>query len=453
MALTEQPIPVEFDPATLDTVGVLSYTDRVGGPLTTTHPLTDPGTGDLINVVLAFGRSSEYRVTRQRGTLHREVIATVTSDRPGYLHSFAVTERHVVIVVHPLVVNPLSLVLRGRPFIDIFRWDPAVGTRIVVIDTATGVIRADTTTAACFAFHHINAFDRSDTSEVVGDAVVLDLSVYADASIVDAFRLDRLRAGHTIPVPRPTRFTIALDTGHVRSRQLSVAPLELPRVAVPAGREHRFVFGCGAADGAGNNFLDQLVRVDCATGATLTWNEPGTYPGEPVVVARPTEAGGTGAEDDGVVLSVVLDATAGASFLLVLDAATLTEPARDGAARHPVRLPRRIHRGGQSMTGRSGSPGSAAAVAVTCVALFTDVLVCAPPRAAPSRSGTGPSRLRCCCRLRARPRRGGHLRRWARCSATAPNVRSRHPTCSQPASPMRRASSAGRNHAQTDSAR
>ncbi|MGH4001782.1 MAG: carotenoid oxygenase family protein [Pseudonocardiaceae bacterium] len=323
VALTETPLPVEFDPATLDTLGVVGYPDTVGGATTTAHPLTDPGTGDLINVVLAFGRRSEYRVTRQRDAFAREVIATVPSDRPGYLHSFAVTERHVVLVVHPLVVNPLSFVLRNRPFIDNFRWTPAAGTRMVVIDSATGAIRVDTTTAACFAFHHINAFDSPEAN-----AVVLDLCTYPDAGIVEALRLDRLRAGHPVPMPRPTRFTVGLDGGHVASRQLSVEPLELPRVAVPAGREHRFVFGCGAADAAGTDFLDQLVRVDCATGAVLTWNEPGTYPGEPVVVARPAQVGGTGAQDDGVVLSVALDANAGTSCLLVLDAASLTELTR-----------------------------------------------------------------------------------------------------------------------------
>jgi carotenoid cleavage dioxygenase-like enzyme len=145
VALTEPPMPVEFDPETLDTIGVTEHLDAVGGATSTAHPLTDPRTGDLINVVLAFGRRSEYRVTRQRGTLTREVIAAVRSDRPGYLHSFAVTERHIVIVVHPLVVNPLSFVLCGRPFIDNFRWNPAAGTRIVVIDTATGAIRLDAT--------------------------------------------------------------------------------------------------------------------------------------------------------------------------------------------------------------------------------------------------------------------------------------------------------------------
>ncbi|MFB6278540.1 MAG: carotenoid oxygenase family protein, partial [Salinibacter sp.] len=55
-----------------------------------------------------------------------------------------------------------------------------------------------------------------------------------------------------------------------------------------------------------------------------TWHESGTYPGEPVFVPHPE---GT-TEEDGVVLSVVLDPAAEQSFLLVLDADTFTERAR-----------------------------------------------------------------------------------------------------------------------------
>jgi beta,beta-carotene 9',10'-dioxygenase len=45
-------------------------------------------------------------------------------------------------------------------------------------------------------------------------------------------------------------------------------------------------------------------------------------------------------EDEGVLLSVVLDATAGASFLLVLDAGNLSELAR---ARAPHHIPFSFH--------------------------------------------------------------------------------------------------------------
>ncbi len=79
------------------------------------------------------------------------------------------------------------------------------------------------------------------------------------------------------------------------------------------------------AAGAGNGgFLDQLVKVDVGDGSATVWREEGSYPGEPVFVKAPS---GT-EEDDGVVLSVVLDPSAGRSYLLVLDADSFSERAR-----------------------------------------------------------------------------------------------------------------------------
>src|SRR3954452_23567092 len=74
------------------------------------------------------------------------------------------------------------------------------------------------------------------------------------------------------------------------------------------------------------------------SGQSKCWSEPGCYPGEPVFVERPD---GT-AEDDGVILSVVLDANAERSFLLILEARTFEEVARAEAAPHPLRFPRSV---------------------------------------------------------------------------------------------------------------
>jgi beta,beta-carotene 9',10'-dioxygenase len=84
-------------------------------------------------------------------------------------------------------------------------------------------------------------------------------------------------------------------------------------------------------------WLDKVVKADVETGQVTTWAEPGQFPGEPVFVAAP----GAEAEDTGVLLSVVLDGDRGTSFLLVLDATTLTELAR---AQAPHVVPFGFHR-------------------------------------------------------------------------------------------------------------
>jgi beta,beta-carotene 9',10'-dioxygenase len=152
---------------------------------------------------------------------------------------------------------------------------------------------------------------------------VLDLVAFKDARIIDALYLDELRAGNALPQGLLTRFVIPLGEGPVTQHVLSSFALELPRIAYHrvAGRRHRYVWSAGAASGG---FLDSLVKQDLGTAKAATWIEKDTFPGEPVFAGAPN----AGAEDEGVLLSVVLDGEKGRSFLLVLDAATMRECAR-----------------------------------------------------------------------------------------------------------------------------
>lgn len=344
-ALTETTIAVQFDPDTLETLGVTGYDDQLDGPVTTAHPHQQPGTNDLINYVLKFGRRSEYRIYRQHpGSMTRELVATVPTKRPGYMHSFAVTEHYAVLAVFPLVVNPLALLLRGKPFIENYRWRPRLGTQFIVVNLHDGTVRDTATGEAVFAFHHINAYED-------GDQIVVDLCAYPNASIIDATYLERLRHPDTYPRPplaRPTRYRIDPKAGTVSGRRISDEGIELPQINYRArnGHTYRYVYATSGRDRCADDFLNQLIKLDVHTGETRTWHEPGTYPGEPVFVPAPEPD----SEDDGVVLTIVLDAIQHRSFLLVLDAATFNELAR---AEVPHAIPFGFH--GRFATNRAAA--------------------------------------------------------------------------------------------------
>ena len=322
IAMTETPLPIEFDPETLDTVGHLEFADELKGQVTTAHPHHDRERDELVNYLARFSRVSEYVLYGMpAGSTSRRVIACMPVKEPAYMHAFGMSERFLILAEYPLRVNPLKLALSGRPFIENYTWRADEPTRFQVFDRATGERRGTYETDAFFCFHHVNAFER-------GDELVVDLCAYEDASIIQSLYLDERGPRGSIPRAELRRYTIDLAGGGVRSEPLADGSLELPRIdyARRNTRDYSYAYFAGADTG----WIDRLVKVDVRDGSRAEWRADGCFPGEPVFVREP----GAEAEDAGVVLSVVLDANAGHSFLLVLDAGSFEEIARADAPHH-----------------------------------------------------------------------------------------------------------------------
>ncbi len=319
IALCETPIQIEFDPQTLETVGVFNYEQGNVGQMTTAHPHFDEDS--VYNVVTRFNRVSQYRVYEMRAGGHPHQIAAVPVQMPAYMHSFGMSQNYIIITEFPLVVHSLSLLLWLKPFIENYQWKPRRGTPFYVIHRHTGELVGRYESDAFFAFHHVNAFE-------VGDELVVDIDAYEDASIIQSYYLNRLQdAANELPFGNLRRYRIPLKQkkGYLTYEVLSDTCIELPRIdyaRVNMVKDYRYVYGIGLRHRQG--FYNQLVKIDLKTGSTLTWSETDCYPGEGVFVAAPAPK----TEDDGVILSVVLDAVKRTSFLLVLDAPSLTEIGR-----------------------------------------------------------------------------------------------------------------------------
>jgi beta,beta-carotene 9',10'-dioxygenase len=325
LSMTEAPVSVEFDPQTLAAAGV-PYMPP--GNLTTAHPHFDRADGAMLNIAVRLGARTEYRFYRvPSDTLAPKVIASVPVREPGYIHSFGITERWLVLAEFPWTVNPLRLALSGRPYAENYRWTPERGTRFILVDRATGEARAPLTADACFAFHHVAAYEQ-------GDELIVDASVYPDVGVVEDLYLDRVRRHAPAHTAELRRFRLNPGAGTVSSERLIDVPFELGQInyALYNERPYRYAWGVGTEDG----WLDRIVRADVEERSHTEWHEPDCWPGEPVFVGRP----GAEAEDDGVLLSVVLDSSRGTSFLLVLDAHDLAELAR---AEIPHHIPFSFH--------------------------------------------------------------------------------------------------------------
>jgi carotenoid cleavage dioxygenase-like enzyme len=325
ITMTETPLPVQFDAFTLQTVGVRPY--QAPGQLSTAHPHLGRASGSVLNYAAKLGPRSSYRffeVDRAAGNgpANPKIVASLPVSEPAYMHSFGLTERWFVLAEFPFVVDPLALALSGRPYIENYRWKPERGTRFTLVDRATGKAEGGFETDACFAFHHVNAYE--DEGEVV-----VDLCAFPDAGVIEDLYLERLRDGKPVAFAELTRFRLRLSDRSVGRERLADAAIELPRINYMRCNERPYRCVWGVGDGP-SGWLEQIVRVDTHEHSTISWTQPGCYPGEPVFVARPEGE----REDDGVLLSVVLDSSAGKSFLLVLDARELSELARAQAPHH-----------------------------------------------------------------------------------------------------------------------
>lgn len=329
IAMTETPMAVDFDPRTLETLNIGRVDEASDGQVTTAHPHLDRASGALVNQTIKFGPRSSFGVwLRGADDATRRVIGRVAARKPAYVHSFGLTERHVVLVEGPFVVDPLKLALAGKPFIENFRWEPERGTRVTLVPLDGSAPLGPYETDPFFTFHHINSFERDGE-------IVCDLCAFEDASIIDALYLDRLRSGEGLPTSSAKRLRIPLDgSGAITTEALADTGFELPRIDYRRRnqRPYRYAWGVDAVRG----WLDTIVKIDTETGDVKTWSQDGCFPGEPVFVPAP----GDSAEDEGVLLSVVLEAERAASSLVLLDARSLDELAR---AEVPHHIPHSFH--------------------------------------------------------------------------------------------------------------
>lgn len=328
MALAETPIQVSFDPETLKSVGVNSYEKNLAGQMTTVHPHFDYQRKEAYNMVTRFHQVSHYNIYRVRSSWKPDRIASVPVNQPAYMHSFGMTQNYFILVEFPLVVNPLSLLLWLNPYIENYRWKPGRGARFWVIHRGDGHVVGKYEGEAFFAFHHVNAFER-------GDEIIIDLAAYEDASILQAYYMDRLKDPNLeLPFGNLRRYRLPLNGKHVDYEVISNSCMELPNFdygRYNLNENYRYVYASSLHDQHRRGFYNQILKVDIQQRQEITWYQEGCYPGEPVFVGKP----GREEEDEGVILSVVLDENKGNSFLLVLDAHTFDVIAR-AEIPHPV---------------------------------------------------------------------------------------------------------------------
>lgn len=314
LALWELGNPHALDPDSLATLGTHDFDGALGWMGTfSAHPKADPATGDLYNFGVEILPRPMLRCYRldTAGRLH--LVRDVPIPEPVFNHDFALTEKHMVFVLDPIMIGVRDLpavALGTKSFDEALRFKAARGTTIVLVPRDGGrptVMQTD----ALMHFHVNNAYeDGVDTIvdlvewKQTWDDLNLDLRGFRDSD------LDSQTVGGNLTRLRMTR------GGTVIREVLSDALGEFPQFDWRRGsRQHRYSYLAALAGTSGAP--NAVAKLDHETGIEQVHALPeGHAVSEPIFVPRSVTAD----EDDGWLLAVAYDPTVHRSRLLVLDA-------------------------------------------------------------------------------------------------------------------------------------
>lgn len=295
---------------------------ELDGPFTAAHGQFDHGKGEFWNYAFDVkGPEVVYKVFKV-GKDGKGVVMGEKKDKPAYIHSFALTENYMILIVWPLYYNVMKLVV-NRSLMDSMQFAKNAHTRFHVFKRDGSGYVGTYQSNPFYCFHTVNAYEKMDS-------IVIDLSRYDDATVLDHFQLDYMRTATTIAPSSLSRFTLeqvsslgkSNDNRVAKEQVLNSFSIELPRINPDFHmKEHRYVYAVSAGE---HEAFTEIVKIDVLNNQRTVWKMEHGVVGEPIFVKDPNGQN----EDDGCLLVVVLMGDMEKSCLMVLDARNLKEIAR-----------------------------------------------------------------------------------------------------------------------------
>jgi torulene dioxygenase len=336
----------QIDPETLEPIGLAAQENLhpdLTGPLSAAHARSDPVTGDVYNFNLAFGpEGSIYRIFCVSASTGTTSILAQFPGTPAYLHSLLIIEGYVILCVWNSHINPAKL---EASFVEAIQpFDASKPATWYVVDRkGTRGLLATYESRSFFCFHTINAWQEPSATDPSQTDIVAELVIFDDLGILEKLYYENLlssspnakafvqgkRDGCRSAV---TSFRLpgisSAPTSEVKEASINwtsckdYAP-ELPTLNPKyVTQKHRYVYAVTHRDES--TFFDGIMKYDSVVKETMVWKQHAQSPGEAIFVADPAGAN----EDDGVLLSVVLDGRTGKSYLLCLNARDMSELGR-----------------------------------------------------------------------------------------------------------------------------
>ena len=315
--------------------------------------MSDADTGDVYNYNLQLGPFHTYRIFKtSAATGKTEILASLSGNgiKGAYIHSFFKSEDFIILCIWNARIQGtgVNILMQGNLLDGLAPFDPSQPARWYVIDRKHGRgLVAEFESRACFCFHTVNAWQETRADGKVN--IICEYVEYESLDILYALYYANMMSNRESAItfksekgqtcmPRLAQYRLSgIEVKTLQKKQGMKIPqaeliLSMPKAQsgeLPTinpkfeGKQNRYVYGI--TNRGYSTFLDGICKTDTLKKTALYWeNKDGHTPGEAIFVPNPA---GT-EEDDGVLLSVVLDGHTGKSYLLCLDARDMKELGR-----------------------------------------------------------------------------------------------------------------------------
>jgi len=334
MAVTDAPVPVQFNISDLSTIGLprpSAYPFALSG---CAHYMRELNTDNTLSFMRKKKFTGKPYVEVQRYHPHQtfenpEIITTFIPQKFSYVHSFSITDEFAIFFFYPVIINSKKLFSGDFHTYELIEWVDKQDTEIFVVDLATGAVQ-NFTTDPVYSAHHVNAYRNSE------EELIVDLCPTPFDNMRDYLVLDNL-----LNPPAETkwistnkdleflRFSINLSDGKVE-RNFFPNPTEsrwVNQFDFPVinekyrGKNYCYVFGVTAFD---YSRIALVKKNICNPKEDKVWYQENHYASEMWFLESPDSK----SEDDGILLSIMFDGEVEKSYFLILDAVTFKTIAR-----------------------------------------------------------------------------------------------------------------------------
>lgn len=303
----------EIDPQTLRSIGPRTFRDDLAAIPFSAHPLRD-GDGSLWNIgVMAYageGMLVLWHLDAQGQLIWASPIA---SGHRGYAHSFAISARHVVVVLSPWL---LAHDIQGA-FLESLQWRSDQASLALVIDKHDPSKVRRFEVPAGIVYHWADAHEQDGVIELSG-------CWYDDAAAIHQDFMAVMRGERVAGAARSdlVRLRLSLATGGAELRRSGVRGLEFPDVDRRPQGAHPRLYALAQTGASIAHYLNSVVAFDRRRERTDCYRY-----GEHLLVEehRFVPRPGSARADDGWLIGTALDAAHGEHVLAVFDASHLDD--------------------------------------------------------------------------------------------------------------------------------